>query len=133
MSYTTYRTSLRGHLATSTGVSFVDGKLQAGAPDHDIGCVWPLRVQELGSDVSVERIFLAARVFKVRKQQTDPQTPAHDPADLEDLAQDVMDAVSTHQTGLGPWFQRVTEVTYDVDENAIECVIEAWQLNQSLY
>lgn len=127
---TTFREAVESHLATQLAIPFVSGKLE-GPQRRDIGCTFPAAKSEVPGHVNDEYVFVKVRVFKAFVQERDPAAPT-DPAALEALAESLQTAMSTVQTGQGPWFNRVTDIEWDMDSYGFEATILGQQSNLGL-
>ncbi len=132
---TALRESIASMLSQELAIDFVPGRIEGPVEGKDLGCSWTIRVLE-GSDggsggIIEQTVLIGVRVFKPFKKRDSPARGI-DPAPLEELAEQIQLAVSKHQTGYGAWFQRVTEVEFDVESRMVEVAILAVQANPAI-
>lgn len=135
MSLTSFRQTLITQFTTDVGIPFIAGKPDPkfyASPDRSIGFVWPVSINEVTGRVDEEELRLMVLVFIRFTSDPSPENPT-DPTPLEALMDLLKTSVKNHQTGEGPWFQRVSGVVYDMDRQAFEATVYARELNASLY
>jgi hypothetical protein len=126
-----FRQAIKEILARELEIDFVDGKLEGPVEGSDRGSIFPLTKGENPEAVTEEMLYLVVRVFKASETRRATSTP-YDPKELEDLAELVQKIVAKHQTGLGLWFQRVTQVEWDLDRQMIEALVLGVQANPAV-
>lgn len=128
---TSFREALRLELQTDLGVELVPGMLVfQGAerrPRHDLGSVWISR-KEAANPLADETIEAHVRIYKAYTQTRSIEQP-YDPTPLEALVEAVQVSVKDKLAALGPWFIHFRSAEIDLDDQAIEVVFEARQLN----
>lgn len=127
-SLTSFRTALQTALSTALGITFESGMIVGPVEDRTVGCCWTAGVREWSPDVNIEEILLTVRVLKQWKQQQGLENPSL--TDLEQLSEDLQDALKPLQTTLGPWQFRLTEVVIDLETSSIDGTISALQANR---
>lgn len=97
------------------------------------GSVCLLRVQEDGRQVAQVQIYLRCRFWApmTMSGQLSPNVP-YDPAPLEAMAVKIQEAVSRNQTGLGAWYQRLTDIEFDNENQGIQATVFAYDSNLAL-
>lgn len=120
---------LAGELGKSLTIKLVPGLLEGPnqwSAEEWIGSVSLARVQENAANVSELDVYLLARFFAPFSSQgtISPNEP-YDPAKLEAMAVLVQQAVARNQTGLGAWYQRVTQIEFDNETQGIQATIFA--------
>lgn len=127
MSLTSFRETIAATLSNGLGIPFVPGKLE-GPQKHDIGCTFPDRKGEFPENVDLEQLQIFVRVYKKFERSRNQERP-RDPAELEAIAEQIQTLLYPQQTSAGPWFFRVTEIEFDMDDNGLQALIVSWESN----
>lgn len=126
---TGFREALQAQLADALGIPFKPGMLEGPIENMPaLGCCWISRVNEVSGRVADEQIEARVRVYKRYEQQIDAETPI-DPSPLEAYVEALQASVQAAQTGLGPWYQRLTAAQIDPATQGVEVTIVAWARN----
>jgi hypothetical protein len=129
---TVYREALAELLARALEISFVPGFVSDTGIEGDwLGCTFPGRIEEVSTDLNVEAVVVYVRVYQPIRRQASVRVP-DSPADLELVAEKIQDTLSTHQTSLGPWAQRVQRVEFNMRQMFLEATIHAVMDNRSI-
>lgn len=96
-----------------------------------MGSVAIQRVIEDPRNVAQAQIYLICRVFPPFRAQVSPNKP-YDPTELEQMATWIQDAVARNQTMLGAWYQRVTGIDFDVEDQGVQWTVFAYTDNDSI-
>lgn len=137
MSLTTFRQTLVtqfGAAAGLTAVTFTSGKPDPAfrvSPDRALGFVYPMSTNEVGGRVNEEELRLAVDVYQRFTADPTIESPT-DPTTLEGYRDSLMASVKANETGQGPWFQRLSSCTFDMDRLMITAIVYGREANQSL-
>ena len=134
MSLTTFRQTLITQFTTDVAIPFTAGKPGAAfrvSPDRAIGFVYPQSVDEVSGRVNEEEIRMTVEIYDRYAADPSLENPA-DPAPLESFMDLLKASVKAHQTGQGPWFQRVQSVIFDHDRQMLTATVYARETNASI-
>lgn len=136
MDYTAFRQNVQDMFARELGMTMVPGVFEGPnqwSTEKWIGSVAIAKTNEDPRNVAQVQIYLLCRFFAPFRSQgsISPNEP-FDPSQLEDMARQVEEAVARNQTGLGAWYQRVTGIDYDHNDQGIQATVFAYSANEGL-
>jgi hypothetical protein len=130
-----FRQNLQDMFARELAITIVPGMLE-GANDtfgETIGSVYVRRIQENPARVAEQQVFVILRVYlPFSSSAVVSQNQPLDPTPLEDMAGKILDAIARNQTGLGAWFQRVTAIDIDIEDQGVQAQILAYSQNDGV-
>jgi hypothetical protein len=97
-----------------------------------IGSLYLQRVQEDPARPAELQVFMIFRAYAPFDSSSvlNANVP-FDPTPLEQMSNQIQQAFARHPTGLGAWFQRVTSIEFDVEEQGVQAQIFAYSGNPS--
>lgn len=126
---TEFRANVAKAFADGLEMKIVPGKLAGPNQTREwIGSCWLERVREDPARVMEQQVFIGLRCWAPFKAQKSPVVP-YDPTPLEEMAEKILYTIAINQTGLGAWFQRVTSILFDPDNQGLEASIFAYAAN----
>lgn len=127
---TDFREALRLELQTDLGIDLVPGMLVLDAtkrPRRALGSVWVAR-KDAADPISDETLEAHVRVYLAFQQSRSQEEP-YDPTPLEQLVENIQLSVRDKLTALGPWFLHFSSAELDLEDQGVEVVFLARQLN----
>lgn len=126
-----FRQTVQDMFARELKMKFVPGVFVGPNQSGDwIGSCALVRAQEDPARVAEQQILLRVRVFAPFDSSgtLSPDVPS-DPGPIEDMADQVLQAIARNQTGLGAWFQRVMAIDIDPETQGLEATVFAYSDN----
>jgi hypothetical protein len=129
-----FRQNVQELFERELGFTFVPGLLEGPNNFGEWrGSVYLRRVQEDPARVAEQQIFLILRVFApyTSEGSLSPNAP-YNPFPLEEMAEKLLAVIARNQTGLGPWYQRVTSIDIDPETQGIQAALFAYSANSGV-
>lgn len=131
MDWNAFRSNVQAMFQRELGITMVPGVLDGKNDTFGewIGSVAIQKVTEDPRNVNEVTVSLVCRFFAPFNMDAtvSPNQP-YDPSPLEAMAAQIQQAVEKNQTGLGAWFQRVTDIEFDLVDQGVQAMVfaRAW-------
>lgn len=130
----TFRKNLQAALMEELGIKIIPGQLEGPNENREWqGSLVVARAVEDPRNVAQIQLYAYLRLWApFEKGATRSPNLPYDPEPLELMDAKLRQAIQRNQTGLGPWYQRLQAVEFDVVNQGLQATIFAYSANAAL-